>query len=243
MKFYAKCFLGCMVIALATSMVFADLYSESIVTGGPGRDAPETSKAYLSEHGMRIEAGDETAMIVNYKEEKFYQLNLKDKTYTETKFEDFLKPQDEKDAQMLEQTQKMLDQMLDSMEVTKTEETQEINGFNCTKYMVSIMGSSSVYWVTKDVPEHEAMINIADKYKDHFKKSPVLRSFTTGFDMQKKIDGFPIKIVNKLMNMEIVQEVQKVETKALDKALFQAPEGFKKIEEDTKGETETTQEK
>ena len=104
MKFYAKCFLGCMVIALATSMVFADLYSESIVTGGPGRDAPETIKTYLSEHGLRTETGDGTAMIVNYKEEKFYQLNLKDKTYTETKFEDFLKPKDEKETQALEQT-------------------------------------------------------------------------------------------------------------------------------------------
>lgn len=203
MKFYAKCFLWSMVIALATSMVSADLYSESVVTGGPGRDAPETVKIYLSEHGMRSETGDETAIIINYKDEKFYQLNLKDKTYTEVKFEDFLKPKSEEETKLLEQTQKMLDQMLNSMEVTKTEETQEISGFKCTKYVVTIMGSSSEYWMTKDIPEYDAMLKSFDKFKDVFKKSLVLSTISMGFDMQKKMEGFFIKIINKIMNMEI----------------------------------------
>lgn len=230
MKISTKWLLGCLMIALVAPIVSADLYYETKVTGGPGRETPDLTKTYLSDQGMRIETGDGTAMVVNFKEEKFYQINLNDKTYTETKFEDFMKPQDEKDAELTAQMGKMMEQMMASMEVTKTEETQEIKGYNCTKYLVSIMGSTSDYWVTKDVKEYDVMMKQTDQYKELFKKNPILSGISAGFDMQKKIDGFPIRIINKMMGMEIVQEVEKIETEKIDKDVFQPPKEFNKVE-------------
>jgi hypothetical protein len=126
--------------------------------------------------------------------------------------------------------EKMMEQMMGSMEVTKTDETQEINGYKCTKYIVSIMGMASDYWVTKEVKDYDIMMSQSDKFKEVFSKNPMLKGLSSSIDMMKKVDGFPVKTVNKMMGMEIVSETTKIENKKLDSAIFQPPKDFAKVE-------------
>ena len=224
MKTTTKILIGFLIAFFAVPAVFADLYYETKISGGPRDEG--IMKTFLSEYGTRIEPGDNTAIIVNMKDEVFFELNLADKTYKETKFSDFLTDAD--DSEMAGQMGNMLEQMIASMTVKETDETKTINGYKCKKYIVTIMGSNSDYWLTKDVKGYDEMIKRMDDYRAVFSKNPVLNSLATGYDMSKKLDGFPMKIVNKMMGMEITSEVVKVETKSLDKALFSPPEGFRK---------------
>ncbi len=231
MRLFQRIMMVCIMTAMVAPIAMADLYYETRITGQPGRTEPGLSKTYMSEIGTRMETPEGTATIINYKEEAFIELNLKDKTYTLTKFENFMKATGVENEEMAAQMEKMMEQMLGSLEVTRTEETQEINGYKCTKVLVSMMGNVSDYWVTKEVKDYAVLIGKLEKYKDVFSKNQFLKNMTSGFEMQKKIDGFPIKTVNKMMGMEIVSETIKVESKSIDAALFMPPKDFTKVEQ------------
>ncbi|MCD4652895.1 DUF4412 domain-containing protein [bacterium] len=178
-----------------------------------------------------MEAGDGNSIIINFKDSVFYNIDGTKKEYTETKFEDLMKPLDAEDKEMAEQMNKMIEQMMSSIEVKKTEETQTINDWKCTKYNMTIMGQASEYWVSKDVKNYKDLSKYTDKYKKIFEKNPMLKSISSGFEMQKKLDGFPIKTINKMMGMEIVSTVTKIENKKIDSKMFLPPKEFKKIAE------------
>lgn len=230
MRLFQRIVMICVLMALVVPAALADLYYETKISGQPGRTEPGISKTYMAETGMRMENPEGTVTIINYKEEAFIELNLKDKTYTSTRFEDLLKPVDSKDADATAQMEKMMEQMMGSMEVTKTEETQVINGYKCSKVMVTMMGMPFEYWVTKDVKDYGALVAKWEKYRNVFEKNPLLKNMSSGFDMFKKIDGFPIKTISRMMGMEIVSETVKVESKSIDGALFMPPKDFTKVE-------------
>lgn len=225
-SFYRIATLCILVLSFAT-LASADFYYESEITGQPGTDGPKIAKNYVSEEGMRMEMGDGTGMIVNFKDEVMYNINMNKKEYVATKFEDMLKSENEEDAKMAEQMSKMVEQMMASMQVTPTDETKEINGWKCKKYNVTIMGSTMEYWVTKDIKNYQELGKYMDKYKKVFEKNPMLKNIATGFEMQKKIDGFPIRTINKMMGMEIVSTVTKVKEEKIDSKMFEVPEDFK----------------
>ncbi|MBN1295876.1 DUF4412 domain-containing protein [bacterium] len=214
-----------------TSLVSADFYYETEITGQPGTTGPTLAKNYISENGMRMETGDGTAMIIDFKKEMMINLDTKKKQYSEVKFEEMMQPMENDDAKMLEQMTKMVDQMLASMQVTPIDETKEINGWNCKKYNVTIMGSTMEYWVTKDIKNYRELEQYIEKYKKVFEKNPLLKNISTGFEMQKKIDGFPIRTINKMMGMEIISTVTKIEDKKIDESIYSVPEGFTKTVE------------
>ena len=230
MRLFQQILMICVLMAMVVPAALADLYYETKVTGQPGQTEPGISKTFMAETGMRMENPEGTVTIINYKEEEFIELNLKDKTYTSTKFEDLLKPVDPKDADGAAQMEKMMEQMMGSMEVTQTEETQVINGYKCSKVMVTMMGMPFEYWVTKDVKDYGTLISKWEKYRNVFEKNPLLKNMSSGFDMFKKIDGFPIKTISRMMGMEIVSETINVESKSLDGALFLPPKDFAKVE-------------
>lgn len=221
----------CVLTAMLVPVALADLYYESKITGQPGRTEPATSKTYMAENGMRMENPEGTTTIINYKEEAFYEVNAKNNTYTMTKFDDFMKAEGADDEKVAAQMDKMMEQMMASMKVTQTDEKAEINGYKCSKVLVDMMGTTSEYWVTKDVKDYAALMGKWEKYKDVFAKNRFLKNMSSGFDMQKKIDGFPIKTITKMMGMEIVSEVVKVETKSLDSSVFLPPKDFTKVDE------------
>jgi hypothetical protein len=224
MKISTKILMVCLMAMFAVSAAFADLYYETKVSGMPNA-GDDVMKTYMSEYGTRVEPGDDTAIIINIKDETFVELSLADKTYRETKFSDFLIESSD-DSEIADQMGQMLKQMMDS--ITETDETQTIHGYDCKKYLVTIMGSESECWLTKDIKGYDKMVKSMDDFREVFSKNPVLNRVATGYDMTKKMDGFPMKIVNKMMGMEVISEVVKVETKTIDKALFAAPDGFSK---------------
>jgi len=223
---HQRILLVCILILSCVSLASADFYYETEIKGQPGTDGPKVAKNYISDEGMRMEMGDGTGMIINFKEEVMYNINMNTKEYRSTKFADLMKTENEEDAKMAEQMGKMVEQMMASMQVTPTDETQEINGWKCKKYNVNIMGSTMEYWVTQDVKNYKELEKYMDKYKKVFEKNPMLKNISTAFEMQKKFDGFPIRNVSNMMGTEIVSTVTKVKDDKIDAKIFQVPEGY-----------------
>ena len=228
MKLNKQFLIICLALFSMAAMVSADFYYESEVTGTPGQTEPQIAKNYISEYGMRIDNGPTNGMIINFKDEVMYNVNFNEKVYIETKFAEMMQPKDPQEQAQMDQMGKMMRQMIDSMEVNPTEETMKIGDWNCKKYIVKIMGMESVYWVTKDVKNYDDVAKYLAKYKKVFDKSPILKNLSSAFEMQAKIDGFPVKTINKMMGMEMVSTVKKVEEKKIDKKMFLPPEGFTK---------------
>jgi len=229
MKLTNKMLLICLVTLFLAPFVSADFYYESEISGQPGVDGVRNAKNYISEDGMRVEAGDGNILIVNFKDAVMYKIDTAKKEYVETKFEDLMKPLDAKNQEMADQMAKMVEQMMSSIEVNKTEEKQKINGWDCIKYNLTIMGQPSEYWISKDVKNYTDLGNYINKYKKVFEKSPMLKGISAGFEMQKKLDGFPIKTINKMMGMEVISTVTKIENTKIDTKYFLPAKDFKKV--------------
>lgn len=227
MKKFNRAIVLCVMLLCFVSLASADFYYEVEIKGGMDAKGPEIGKNYVSATGMRMDSGSSNAMILNFKKGVFYQLNTTTKSYTEKPFEQLMNPEGA-DKEQAERMAQMFEQMMSSMKINKTDETQKIGEWNCTKYVVEGMGMQSEYWVTQDVKNYKDLSKYLDKYKAVFDKSPILKQLSSSFEMQRKMDGFPIKTVNKVMGMEIVSMVKKVESKKISDDVFMPPKDYKK---------------
>ncbi|MBN1551823.1 DUF4412 domain-containing protein [bacterium] len=206
---------------------WAGMYWESqvISTGVPGAgEGVKVTKNYQTDFALRTD-NDDGITIFNFETGIFYSIDPEKKTYSETKLDEMFKPDDES-AQF---AQSFMKQMAENMSIKKTDETKEINGYNCTKYIVTIMGMDTIQWVTKDIEGYKELREAASKYAEKLKNNPQLSSMLGMGEAYKEIDGFPIKTTSEMGPVKSETTVIKVEMKDLDKSLFSIPEGYAKV--------------
>ncbi len=216
---------ACMALMMLPS-AFADLYWESEVIALTME--PKINKTYQTDYAVRIESGNDIT-IANYKAGVILSLDMANKTYTEMKFDEIFEGESEENKAMAEQMANMLEQMMKSMTVERTKETKKINGYNCTKCNVTMMGMASEYWVTSEIKEFSRLTKAAKKYADIFKKNQKLASIFSQSEMFEKLGGFPMMTSTAFGGMKSTSEVKEIVVKELKTSLFEPPAGYAKV--------------
>lgn len=215
--------------------VWADVYleSEQVSQGMPGdpKDVTSTTKYYVTQDATRTDMVDRI-IIVDLKGKVFYDLDPAAKTYIKSSIES-MGMSDEEAKQMADNPmfKAMMKSMSQGAKVTPTSETKKIAGYNCKKYLVTIMMAQSDYWVSKEVKGMDEMRAVGEKTAKLFEGNPVMQQSNI-MGMLKELDGYPVQTITKMMGGSVVTTLKKVETKKIDKALFKVPKGYKLVAED-----------
>jgi hypothetical protein len=213
---------------MISSVAMADLYWESDqeTKGMPGHpDESKIVKTYLTSYASRTEREGQIT-IMNFDTKAMYLINPQAKTYQQIDMAEMGKMpamKGEKGQQM--QQQQMMKNMMGNIQVTPTEETRQIAGYNCRKYLVSGMMMNSDYWLSKDVKGYEEVKEIGKKVAAIFDENPMMKQMNIA-GMMGQLDGFPVQTVMNIMKGTTTTTLKKIEKKSLDKSLFSVPEGY-----------------
>lgn len=224
------------IFIVVSSPAYSDIYWEDVMeTGGMpqglenlpkqareqimAQSGPEkeTLRHYLTDHAFRTDTGN-AIVIIDFDTMTVYNLDVRKKTYSKTEIASVMNDK---------MGQALLKGMTQDIKVTPTDETREIAGYPCKKYVMTMMGQQSEYWLSKDVEGYKEFRDMTRKLEKIFEKHPVLRQ-TSIVGMMSKLDGFPVKTVMNMMGMNTVTTLKKIEKKSLDKSLFKVPKGYKR---------------
>ena len=211
---------------MTSSAVMADLYWESDqeTKGMPGRpDETKVIKTYLTAYASRTEREGQIT-IMNFDTKIMYHINPQAKTYQQINMAEMGKPPEMKGEKGQAQ-QQMMKNMMGNIQVTPTQETRQIAGYNCQKYLVSGMMMNSDYWLSKDVKGYEEIKEIGKKIAGVFDENPMMKQMNIA-GMMGQLDGFPVQMVMNIMKGTSTTTLKKIEKKPLDKSLFSVPEGY-----------------
>jgi hypothetical protein len=117
----------------------------------------------------------------------------------------------------------MVGELTDDMSVTPTNETKKIAGYTCRRYNVKIMGTTSQYWLSKEVTGYRDYQEYNKKMEKIVKKVPALKQMT----LAGKLDGFPVQTIIDMMGVTSTTTLVRIEKTPLDKALFQVPKTYR----------------
>jgi hypothetical protein len=214
-------------------MAYGDLYWEkTVVSGGAPAFLPknmpkevqdqimsqfksttEIERGYLTSYGSRTEQKGEIT-IMEFDTLTVYQLNPLEKTYTKINMK-----------AAMEGMGQMVKEMTADSRITATDETKEIAGYTCRKYIVTMMGAENEHWLSKEVEGYKEFKAIGDKI---LKKNPKLGQMSMGGLSGE--EGFPVKTVNNIMGMSVTTTLKKIEKRSLSRDLFKVPAGYKLLE-------------
>ena len=211
---------------MISSAAMADLYWESDqeTKGMPGRpDETKIIKTYLTANASRTE-GVGQITIMNFDTKVLYHINPQAKTYQQINLADMGKPPEMK-GEKDHMPPHMMKNMMGGIQVTPTQETRQIAGYNCQKYLVSGMMMNSEYWLSKDVQGYEEIKAIGKKIAAVFEENPMMKQMNIA-GMMGELDGFPVQMVMNIMKGTSITTLKKIEKKSVDKSLFSVPEGY-----------------
>ncbi|MBI5591414.1 MAG: DUF4412 domain-containing protein [Deltaproteobacteria bacterium] len=211
---------------MMSSVAMADLYWESDLEtkGMPGRpDETRIIKTYLTAYASRTEREGQIT-IMNFDTKIMYHINPQAKTYQQINMAEMGKPPEMK-GEKGQMPQQMMKNMMGNIQVTPTQETRQIAGYNCQKYLVSGMMMNSEYWLSKDVKGYEEVKEIGKKISSIFEENPMMKQMNIA-GMMGQLDGFPVQMVMNIMKGTSTTTLKKIEKKSLDKSLFSVPEGY-----------------
>jgi hypothetical protein len=213
---------------MITSSAMADLYWESDqeTKGMPGGRPDETRviKTYLTAYASRTEQREGQITIMNFDTKIMYIINPEAKTYQQINMAEMGKPPEMK-GEKGQMQQQMMKNMMGNIQVTPTQETKQIAGYNCQKYLVSGMMMNSDYWLSKDVKGYDEIKEIGKKIAGIFDENPMMKQMNIA-GMMSQLDGFPVQMVMNIMKGTSTTTLKKIEKKSLDKSLFSVPEGY-----------------
>ncbi|MFH0994290.1 MAG: DUF4412 domain-containing protein [Pseudomonadota bacterium] len=215
-----------MMCLMTSSAAMADLYWESDqeTKGMPGRpDETNVIKTYLTVYASRTEREGQIT-IMNFDTKIMYHINPQAKTYQQINMAEMGKPPEMK-GEKAQAQQQMMKNMMGNIQVTPTQETRQIAGYNCQKYLVSGMMMNSDYWLSKDVKGYEEIKEIGKKIASVFDENPMMKQMNIA-GMMGQLDGFPVQMVMNIMKGTSTTTLKKIEKKSLEKSLFSIPEGY-----------------
>ncbi len=225
------------------------LYWESKISGGPmGDNAKESKFYYMPKMFKSLDVEKNEATIFRLDKKLFVTIDYEEKVYSELTFDEMdsvmTKMSVKMDSKMAElqkqmesmpeEQRKMMEKMLgDKMpgfkkdpkvEVEKTEETQKIAGYNCTKFIVKMDDKDFMnVWTTQAVHTMGLMKDDMKEYSLKMAQSMPMNGGAIAKAFQK-IDGFPM--LTEVMGVNNI--VTKIEKKNTEAAEFEVPDGFKK---------------
>jgi hypothetical protein len=205
----------------------ADVYYESVqVSQGVASqpDGEKPIKNYLSEHASRVEMEDGIT-ITNYETGMIYQIDPQAKTYSEVNLANMGLP--EMKGEESKALQGLMKKMMGGVTVTPTDETQDIAGYPCRKYIVRIMMMKSEFWVSNKVPGYDELRVTGKKMAEKLNQNPMMKQMNAAA-MMTELDGFPVKTVMSMMKGTITTTLTKIEKKKLSGDLFTVPAGYQK---------------
>ena len=235
---------------LSLSLFGQGMYWESTVHRSfGGSDKDMTSKFYAMPKMFRSEDGDQHTAIIRLDKGVIININNDDSTYTEmtfdelesqmkktgTKMDDAMAKLQDKLKDMPEDRRKMVEDMMKKnpafgggdnakYETKKTDETQTISGYACTKYVIS-QGDKEVMtvWASKDVKVNEALRTDMQEFRSRM-AAMIPRIGSAMFEGMKTVDGFPVQ----MESPNYKSTVTKVISKDTPSAQFEAPANYKK---------------
>ena len=253
---------GVVGICLAVGMVVAaygqGVYWETTRSGGGMGDRVVHENMYYMPKKFKTESVEEgQAMILRLDKGLISSINTKDTTYWESTFAGLdsmmKKGKSKMDASMAkmqkemegmpEGQRKMIEQMMkgkmpgsaggdSKIEVMKTDETKNISGYPCTKFVVTENEKQLLtVWATKSVKEFDAMRkDFQEFHKRIMEMNPMIpKGIVEGM---QKIDGFAIETD---MPGGITQVVTKVERRSTPASAFEVPAGYTKVKPPSMG--------
>jgi hypothetical protein len=212
----------CLVVS---PLAYGDIYweSEQVTKGIEGQqDETTLVKTYFMANAIRTETGD-LITIMDLDAMMMYQLDPTTKTYTQMKMDQIAMPgMDEKQAQAV---QEMMKEMMKNVKITPTNETQKIAGYMCKKYTLTVMTTTTDYWLSKEVKEYAEMKAISSKMIEAFARNPMLKQMNI-MGMIDQLDGFPVQTVIQMMGGAITNTLKRIEKTTVDQSLFKVPVGY-----------------
>jgi hypothetical protein len=232
---------------IGTALLAQGLYYESVTKGGMLGDKEIPSSTYLMPKMFKhVSQPEGNSVILRMDQQKMYNVNPKEKTYSEmtfTEMEEQMKKMSAKmDSQMAQleesmknmppEQRKMMEGMMGSkmgkpgaeVQLVRTDEKKKVSGFNCMKY-VAKEGEKDLMtlWATKEVRGFESL------RKDYEALTKRMMSMNPGFmkglvDAMLKVDGFPME--TEWGGMTVM--VTKVEARSTGAAEFAVPAGYTK---------------
>lgn len=225
------------------------LYWESKISGGPlGDNAKESKFYYMPKMFKSLDIEKNEASIFRLDKKLFITIDYEEKTYSEITFDEMdsvlSKMSVKVDSKMAElqkqmesmpeEQRKMMEKMLgDKMpgfkkdpkvEVVKTDSTQKIAGYICTKYIVKMDEKDFMnIWTTQAVHTMGLMKEDMKEYSLKMAQSMPMNGGAIAKAFAQ-IDGFPM--LTEVMGVN--NAVTKIEKKNTPAADFDVPEGFKK---------------
>jgi hypothetical protein len=233
-------------VALVVSVLGAAAFGQGIVWQtkivANGHEMTTTTY-YLPKKIKTTNEGGTDFSVIRLDQEKIYNIDGKEKTYSIMTFAELEKMGKKMNAQMDELQAKMKDmpeeqrKMMEKMmggsmmggkkeakiEVVKTGEKKTISGFACSRYNVKQDGKETIsLWVTPDVKAYAAMKqDMADQAKRMAALTP---SGLKGLaEAMQKVEGFPIETE---MGTLMKSTVLKIETKNVSASEFEVPAGY-----------------
>jgi hypothetical protein len=234
-----------LVISIAMTLLCASAFSQGFVWQSKlvsnGHEMT-TQTFYVPKKLKTVSEGSGSFNIIRIDQEKIYNVDTKEKTYSVMTFAELEQLGKQMNAKMgelqkqmkdmPEEQRKMMEKMLGSsmpgkkdpkVEVTKTGETKTISGFSCARYSVKQDGKETVsLWVTPEVKGYAAM------KQDMVEQSKRMAALTPGglkglAEAMMKIEGFPIETE---MGTLMKSTVTKIEAKTVPGSEFEVPAGF-----------------
>lgn len=180
------------------------------------RTTERTVRHYAGDDGYRTEDG-EMIVIMDYRTMTVFSIDPGEKTYFRV------------DIQNLGQDQPVVGEMARAMKqsitITPSDEVRKIAGYTCRKYTVSSMMGSGEYWASKEVKAYPYLKSSAEKMGRAMAANPMFARMNLG-DLIARIEGFPVRTVMNVMGATTTVTLKHIESRDLDKALFQIPAGY-----------------
>ena len=235
------------VLMAMPSLVLADTFIKTAFHQDAMKIGPQTTPAvddtsitWMGDNMAAMNKGEASSMIINGETGMILMIDHEKKSYTEMPVDalgDIEKMlagsgADEAEAAMMgKQMGAMMAAMKMEAKVTPTEETKEIRGWNCTKYVVEIKmgmgGMTNNTWVTKDVEIDYSMFS-------RLMTAPMTQmpGFQELIAEMEKMGGIPVLVegsINMMGNqVKNKQEVLEIETKDAPDGTYDIPKGYKK---------------
>ena len=245
MKSVARAIVLCASVTLPVALVFGQgMTWDSKITSNGHEMVTHTYYVPKKIKTVGDTSGDFT--IIRIDQEKIYNVQTKDKTYSVMTFAELEQMGKQMNAQMEqvqkqmkdmpEEQRKMMEKMLGNkmpgaadakIEVSNTGEKKTISGFSCTKFVVKRDGKEELtLWVTPDIKAFAAM------RQDLTEQTKRMASMTPGglkgiVEAMQKIEGFPIETE---MGTMMTSTVTKVEMKTVGASEFEVPAGYTKVD-------------
>ena len=182
-----------------------------------GGSSQRTVKHYISDDGYRIDSGD-GIVITNYRTMAVYSIDPGEKTYFKIDVQGFGSDQPA--------IGEMARVMKDSITITPTDQVEKIAGYDCRKYTVSSMMGNGEYWASTKVGAYPLLKKAGEKMGRIMAENPMLSQLNVG-GLMDKIEGFPVRSVMNVMGAKTTTTLKHIESRNIDKALFEVPAGFR----------------